>query len=299
MARIAWNKGITTHKPKLCLCGCGEFVKVYKYPKKQGEGFTYVVNNFIKGHSKRGVGGFNAQIYSPRLCACGCGKITKKFRGRFNRFIKGHENIKRTPWNKGKVFSEIVRKKMSLARIGKEPPNKINIDLEKLHKLYIQETKTISVVSRELNVPSDAIKNRLQKLGWSRSTKESCSTDMFKEKMRQIRIKTLTSQKMIETPNKLEQLVYSSIDKFSIPYKKQVSLFGKFVVDVLFPEKFLVLEIFGRYWHDKSEVRKKDISKKKYLEKCGYKVEELWDDKIKRNNINLLLRDIFQKYNLI
>lgn len=296
---VAWNKGITIHKPKLCLCGCGKFVKVHKYPKKQEWGFTYVVNNFIRGHSKRGVGGFDTQIYSSRLCACGCGKMTQKFRGRFNSFIKGHENINRTSWNKGKIFSETTRRKMSLARIGKEPSNKIYIDLEKLHKLYVQEMKNISVVSKELDVSIDAIKNRLQTLGWSRSTKESCSTTMFKEKMRQIRIKTLISQKMIETPNKLEQLVYKSIDKFDIPYKRQVPLFGKFVVDVFFPKKLLVLEIFGRYWHDKPEVRKKDFSKKKYLEKCGYKVEELWDYEIKRNDINLLLQNIFQKYNLI
>lgn len=294
-----WNKGITIHKPKLCLCGCSKFLKIHKYPKKQRGGFSYVVNNFIRGHSKRGISGFNPQIHSPHLCTCGCGKITRKFRGRFNRFIKGHENIGRTPWNKGKSFSRIARKKMSLARIGKEPPNKINIDLEKIHKLYVQEAKTISVVSRELNVPSDAVKNRLQTLGWSRSTKESCSTTMFKEKMRQIRIKTLISQKMIETPNKLEQLVYKSIDKFDIPYKRQVPLFGKFVVDVFFPKKLLVLEIFGRYWHDKPIIRRKDFSKKKYLEKCGYKVEELWDDEIKRNDINLLLQNIFQKHNLI
>ena len=188
---------------------------------------------------------------------------------------------------------------MSLARIGKEPSNKIYIDLEKLHKLYVQEMKNISVVSKELNVSINAIKNRIQTLGWSRSTKESCSTNMFKEKMRQIRIKTLTSQKMIEMPNKLERLVYKSIDKFDILYKKQVPLFGKFVVDAFFPEKLLVLEIFGRYWHDKPAVKKKDFSKKKYLEKCGYKVEELWDDEIKRNDINLLLQNIFRKHNLI
>ncbi len=131
MVRTAWNKGITIYKPRLCLCGCGEFVKIHKYPKKQGKGFNYAVNNFIKNHSKRGVGGFNAQIHSPRLCICGCGKITQKFRGHFNRFIKGHENINRSPWNKGKIFSEATRKKMSLARIGKEPSNKIYIDLEK------------------------------------------------------------------------------------------------------------------------------------------------------------------------
>lgn len=299
MAYIPWNKGITKSKASKCLCGCGEFVRVHKYSKKNRSGFSYVVNKFIKGHEKRRVSGFNPDLHLPRPCACGCGMVTKKFHGKFNLFIKGHENIGRMPWNKDKKFSEISRAKMRLARLGKEPANKIPIDLQQLHKLYVEDKKNISLVSKELTIPPDAIKNRLKSLGWNRSTKESCSTDAFRDRMRVLRIKFLTSKKVVEAPNKLEQHVYNAIDRFDIPYQKQTSLFNKFVVDAFFPQRNLVLEIYGRYWHEMPKVKKKDFSKKKYLEKCGYVIEELWDYEIKKQNIDLLLSKIFQKHNLL
>ncbi len=232
------------------------------------------------------------------LCFCGCGKTTNKFRGQFHRFIKGHENIGRIPWNKNKAFSEATKKKMSLAHIGKEPANKAHIDIKKLRQFYVIEKKSITQVSKILNISKDSIKNRLQFLGWSRSTKETCSLQWFKEEMREIRIKTLSSQKAIETPNKLEKIIYDAIDKSGIKYQKQAPLFNKFVVDAFFPQCNLVLEIFGRYWHEKPEIKTKDYSKKRYLEKCGYQVEELWDYQIKNNNPDLLLKNIFRKYNL-
>src|SRR3989338_1313474 len=202
MSRIAWNKGITKYKSKPCLCGCGEFLKVHKYPRGDKKGFSYSLNNFIKGHGKRGINGFNEKIHKPHVCLCGCGITTKKFHGRFNRFIRGHENRGRIAWNKGRLFSNASRKKMSLARLGKEPANKARIDLKKLFKLYVLNRKNISTVSQELNTPLDSVKNRLQSLGWSRSTKESCSSKTFKEQMRKIRIRALTSQKKLESPNK-------------------------------------------------------------------------------------------------
>lgn len=185
---------------------------------------------------------------------------------------------------------------MSVARLGKEPANKAVIDLNELHRLYVQEKKNISVVSKELGISTDAIKNRLRVLGWSRTTKESCATDTFREQMRAIRIKTLTSHKAVESPNKLERSVYEALDHTHVPYEKQVPLFDKFVVDVLFPQRRLVLEIFGRYWHEMPRVSKKDYSKKKYLEKCGYRVEEFWDNEIKENGIDFLLGRLIQKY---
>ena len=291
-------KGITKYFPKPCRCGCGELVSVRKYYKKD-RGYTYIVNKFIKSHAKRGEDGFNPEIHSPRLCLCGCGSETAKFRGKFNRFIKGHENRNRIAWNKGLTFSVISRKKMSLARLGREPANKIRVDLNDLYRLYVLERNNISIVSQKLGISKDVLKNRLRFLEWSRSTKDSCSHSDFKERMRQIRIKTLSSKPLIESPNKLEKSVYDTLDKFKIYYEKQVPLFNKFVVDVLFPYQNLVLEIFGRYWHDRPNIKKKDFSKRKYLETCGYRVEELWDYDIKEKGVELALREVFRKHNFV
>ena len=296
--RVAWNKGLTKYKPRPCACGCGELVKLHKYAKSKGQGFSYLVCSFVKGHSPRGVKGFNLDIHMPRLCNCGCGQYTNKLNGRYNRFIKGHENIGRIAWNKGRPFSDDVKRKMRLARLGKEPANKIFIDPERLFHFYVKEKKNTRQVSKELNVPYDAVKNRLRALGLSRSTKESCSQETFKEQMRQIRIKTLTSKPFVESPNKLEKIVYDTLDGLDISYQKQAPLFNKFVVDVLFPQNKLVLEIFGRYWHELPINKKKDFSKKKYLIRCGYKVEEIWDNEIKKLGVVPVLRSVLDKHNL-
>lgn len=299
MKRVAWNKGITKYEPKQCLCGCGEFVKLHKYKKKGSGGFSYVVNDFIKEHALRGKGGFNPNIHIARLCSCGCGLTTNKHRGHFNLFIKGHENRGRISWNKGKLFSREVKNKMSLAHLGKEPVNKAFVEPAILYKHYVKDNKSISAVSNELGISKDVIKNRLREFGWNRSTKETCTTQAFRELMRSIRIKVLSSQKAIENPNKLEKLVYKEIESFKIPFKKQAPLFNKFVVDAFFPQRALVLEIFGRYWHEMDKIKQKDYSKKRYLEKCGYKVEEIWDYQIKKENLHFFLEQIFKKHQLI
>jgi hypothetical protein len=237
----------TIYKPRPCLCGCGELTQVRVYSRKQNGGFSYAVGDYMRGHGRRGNDGLRPEIYMPHPCVCGCGIITQKFRGRFTCFIKGHENIGRSAWNKGKKFSEETKVKMSIARLGKEPANKVSIDLLILRRLYIHEGKTAMMVSKELGASYDAVKNRIRKLGWGRSTKESCSTPLFRAIMRRIRIAALSSPKAIESPNKLEQLVHRTLDDYQIPHKRQVPLFGKFVVDVLFPQRSLVLEIFGRY----------------------------------------------------
>lgn len=236
----------------------------------------------------------------PQSCLCGCGTITTKRKGAgfYNRFIKGHENRGRVSWNRGGPFPLETRRKMSLARLGKEPANKAQIDLRELRRLYVQEKKNAREVGRELNISLDSIKNRLRKLGWSRTTKESCSAETFKEEMRRIRIKTLTSQPVIASPNKLEDLVYRALDTLGITYQRQIPLFEKFVVDVLIPERKLVIEVFGRYWHEMPKIKKKDASKKKYLEKCGYAVVELWDFDIKKFGPEALLKNILQTYSV-
>ncbi len=299
MVRIPWNKGVTKFYPKPCLCGCGELVSLhkYRYPKKKG--VYYLVNNFIKGHHKRGVNGFDLLIHEPRLCACGCGLKTTKFRGRFSRFIKGHENIGRVPWNKGGTFSIESRKKMSIARLGKEPVNKVIISSDELYGHYVVNKKSAREVSVIMGVSIDVIKNRLQELGWSRTTKEACSIDNFKQKMRTIRIRALSSDRKIASPNKLENLVYTALDARGVQYKKQVPLFDKFVVDALLPKEKIVLEIFGKYWHTMPDVVKKDISKKHYLKKCGYEVEELWDYQIREKGVEKVVSDFVKKYNLV
>lgn len=290
-----WNKGKTKARPKLCLCGCGQYVKVHKYLRKDGKSFNYQVFSFIKGHDKRGIGGYNPKIHEPQECACGCGQITNKHRGKYNLFIKGHENIGRTPWNKGKEFSEEVKKKMSRARIGLSPANKRNVDMKELHRLYVDERKNSSEIAKIMEVSIDVVKNRIRGQDWVRTTKESCSSATFKEKMRRIQINRLSYLSRVgrNRINNLEKKLYKGLEKYRINYIPQYPMYNKFVVDAYLPKYNLVVEAFGRYWHTLPEIHKKDLSKKAYLEKCGHEVLELWEDEI--NDIDNCIKRIVGK----
>lgn len=298
MKRIAWNKGLTKFKPHPCFCGCGADVKLHKYPKKNNGGFSYSVNRFIKGHGKRGIGGFNPQVHSPKLCLCGCGKNTNKFKGRYNRYVKGHENRGRTTWNKGKSFSNESRKKMSLARIGKEPANKVPVDLNKVKELYFDKMLTRQETGRLLGVSANIVKKRVGLLRGGKLDNPYHSPE-FIRRMRKIGTELFKRWEDRKGPNKLEQLVYSILDGYPIEYQKQVPLFGMFVVDAFFSKQKLILEIFGDYWHRAPRTVQKDKWKKRFLQNRGYQIEEIWEHEIKQNGAGPVLNKFMAKYNLI
>jgi len=289
---VPWNKGKTKAKPKLCLCGCGQYVKVHKYLRKDGKSFNYQVFSFIKGHHKRGISGYNSEIHNPRKCACDCGQFTEKPKGKgiYNKFIRGHENIGRTSWNKGKKFSEEARKKMSIAKIGVEPVNKQNVDMQELYFLYVKEKKNGSEVAKIMNVSIDVIKSRIRGQSWVRTTKESCSSDSFKARMRELQVNRLSYLSKVgrDRINNLEKKLYNGLEKYKINYIPQYPMYNKFVVDAYLPKYNIVVEAFGQYWHNLPEIHRKDLSKKSYLEKCGHKVIELWEDEIMNNIDNCM-----------
>jgi len=294
---IPWNKGKTKVKPKLCLCGCGQYTTVHKYRKKEGiESFSYQCSDFIKVHAKRGINGYNPEIHEPHECACGCGQITNKFKGRYNLFIRGHENIGRVPWNRGKTFSEEVRKKMSKARIGVSPANKQDIDTEGLRRLYVDEKKNGSEIAKIMKVSIDVVKNRIRGQDWVRTTKESCSSASFKARMRELQVDRLSYLSKVgrNRINNLERRLYNGLEKYRINYIPQHPMYRKFVVDAYLPKYNLIIEAFGKYWHSFPKIHKKDLSKRAYLEKCGHKVIELWEDEIEDidNCMKKIIREI-------
>lgn len=291
-----YGKRIVGVSSKLCLCGCGEFLPLHAYKSKNHPTY-YTAFSFIKGHHKRGVSGFNSEIHLPRLCECGCGQYTKKFGGKYNRFIKKHENIGRIAWNKGKPFSIKSRKKMSIARLGKEPVNKLPVDLNKIKEFYFDKMLTRQETAKLLGISVCVVKTRVKFLRGKLN--DPYHSPEFLKRMRKIGVELFKKWGYRDGPNKLEQLVYSTLDKYKIEYQKQVPLFDKFVVDAFFPKEKLILEIFGDYWHKYPRTIKKDEWKKKFLKNRGYQIEEIWERDIKQRGVELVMNKFIEKYKLI
>jgi len=92
-------------------------------------------------------------------------------------------------------------------------------------------------------------------------------------------------------PTSIESKVYEALEKRGIKHHRQYVINKKFTCDVAIPEKKIIIEVQGNYWHAnpkqfpnpnkrQREQIKKDRSKKAYLEKCGYKVVYLWESEI-------------------
>lgn len=121
----------------------------------------------------------------------------------------------------------------------------------------------------------------------------------FINRMRKVGVELFKKWEHKEGPNKLERLVYSTLDNYLVEYQKQVPLFNLFVVDAFFPKQKLILEIFGDYWHKSLRTIQKDAWKRKFLQNHGYQIEEIWEHEIKQDGVKPVLDKFMTKYNLI
>jgi len=93
-------------------------------------------------------------------------------------------------------------------------------------------------------------------------------------------------------PNKLEIAGYSILDSIGLPYLRQELLFDKFCVDAVYPDRKLVVQFDGDYWHghpvkfptpDDRQTRRMwmDRAQDAYFSKVGYDVIRIWESDVK------------------
>jgi very-short-patch-repair endonuclease len=96
--------------------------------------------------------------------------------------------------------------------------------------------------------------------------------------------------------NKLEKIGNEILNDLGVVYQHQVLLFDKFLVDVLIPEKNIVIQWDGDYWHghptklkngtpDKRQKQRMNLdnSQDSYMKKSGYTVLRFWENEVKTN----------------
>lgn len=90
---------------------------------------------------------------------------------------------------------------------------------------------------------------------------------------------------------KLAEYLHSS----GISFKKQY-LIIHFVVDFYIPDRNLVIEADGDYWHSLDKNKKKDKAKSAYLLKCGYNLLRLTETEINNNNFIKKTEEALKQY---
>lgn len=103
-----------------------------------------------------------------------------------------------------------------------------------------------------------------------------------RQKMLESRIKYMTSGKIKRKDTSIEIAIERELIKQHIPYMKQVPLEGITVVDFLLPNR-IVIYCDGNYWHNKLNIKNRDLNQDFILTFKGYKVFRFWEKDIKKS----------------
>lgn len=82
-------------------------------------------------------------------------------------------------------------------------------------------------------------------------------------------------------PTSIERSVASVLDALGVSYLSQVP-FGKYVADFVIPERKLIIECDGDYWHSRPGIPERDRKRDDWLNAQGYTVVRLWERAIRR-----------------
>jgi very-short-patch-repair endonuclease len=199
--------------------------------------------------------GFCNRCYSTRPgegkpCKCGCGQITSTNRGKPQDFIHGH-------WLKSEEGYD--------------------------HMLpYI------------LNNSQGDGNPCYGKFGTNHPAFGHLTTDKCRNERRERMLKRISQHK--NAPTDIEIILSKMLDDLHILHKSQHIIGNKFAVDEFVPSCRLLIEAYGDYWHgnplrwnndnmyelQKKNI-KKDYSRRKYFEACGYSLLILWETDLKKN----------------
>jgi very-short-patch-repair endonuclease len=100
------------------------------------------------------------------------------------------------------------------------------------------------------------------------------------------------AQQNAKGPTSLELAGCALLDLLGVEYETQVLICEKFVVDVLIPERRLVIQWDGDYWHgyggatdDRQRKRQRlDKSQDSYMRKAGYTVLRFWEHEVHKES---------------
>ena len=114
----------------------------------------------------------------------------------------------------------------------------------------------------------------------SKASKGKIVSDITKEKIRQNTIKQHVQGLFPQTNTLIERIMNKALRENNISFKHPFP-FGRFVCDFAIPEKKIIIECDGDYWHNREDIKKKDKAKNAYLKVSGWVLLRFWEHEIK------------------
>ena len=203
-------------------------------------------------------------------------------RDALGRFVKGHKgyrnsgNFKKghTPWNKGLRGIHISPK--TEFKKGHIPHNKGKPHPygHRWKKGKHPSPRTEIKKGQHLSPSTEFTSEKMKKL-----------FDTPEKKARMIR---KLMQAMRKKPTKPEKKFMHFIEKHSIPLEYVGD--GKFFImefnpDFVNKNMKIVVEVFGDYWHNLPQVKKRDARKLKIFEQNGWQMIIIWEHELKNENM--------------
>ena len=132
--------------------------------------------------------------------------------------------------------------------------------------------------------------NSISQLG-KKQTKETIEKRIFKTKgrkrteeaKRKMREAKINNPNRIFRDTKIELKIEALLIENDINHQKQVPLCNVAIVDFYLPDKKLVVQCDGDYWHNRPGAQERDKRQDKVLTQNGYTVIRLWEHDINNN----------------
>lgn len=224
-------------------------------------------------------------IKKDGYCACNCGGSVSLYRGKYRKFVKGHQA--RGEFNSRFGINSSKETKEKISESQKQRLEKSNPWIGRKHS---QESKIkMSQTRKEIFIGEG---NPFYGKHHSEETKNKIRLGNAKYRANYSHV----------VPSKPELLVHQALKSRQIDFQTEFVV-GVFCVDVLIPVKKLILFVDGCYWHacpihhPNNKKRQSDASRVNFLKACGYDVEIIWEHDIE-NNIEKVIEEICKKYKL-
>ena len=206
----------------------------------------------------------------------------------------GLAHLGKSSWNKGIPCSEETKRKMSLAHMG---------NTTWLGKHHTEESKRkiglahLGKSSWNKGIPcSEETKRKLRlvkkgQIAWNKGI--PCSEEE-KKRLRLMRRKTIFPIKDTKIEVKIQNFLKDLGIKFVT--HQYINIEHGYQCDVFIPDRNIIIEADGNYWHKFPDSRNIDYIRTQELIEDDYKVLRLWGSEINEMNIeefNFIIEGIF------